>query len=1193
MRYVLTAVLAIVATVCQARTIYVDASGTGDYSMIQAAVNDSNTGDVIILLPGTYAGRGNRDIDSKGKSITVQSTDPCDPAVVAATVLNCQRIGRGFKFVNGESTLLAGITIINGRAMFNDPYDEYGDAIYSKNSSPTIFNCVIKNCGGMSLFSTGSAIACDYNSIKLIGCTINENGYAIDCMDSNAEITGCTISKNFCGVSFRGSSSYPPYPTKNTVKITDSIITSNSSAMGFDQTNLTIERSTISDNNIPGTATLSTGIAGIYAQYSNVVINDSIISRNKSLQSSSTPQPDAGGIASAYGTLDMNNCVISDNNAVYGGGITNFQGAATIRNCSITNNTAGGLSGNNQYYDGRGGGIYGYNPTQLIIEGCTIKDNQTLGRPISSYMTHGGGICSENGTVMISIKKSSIINNIARQGGGVYALWTDMNNCFLANNEAEAGGGVYSNSSSRYVNCTFSDNKAASCAGLSGASIVSNCILWDDFFSGGEIGGGPTISYSNVRSTIPSGSNISADPMFTFENDGHLLPGSPCIDTGTNTPTGGLPATDLDGNPRVIDGDSDGIATVDMGAFEFDSAVSRLAISDSQFSFSCAHGGPNPEPQVLQIRNCNGGNIDWEIVENYPWLSVSPQNGTSPGSPSSVTISLDVNQLDIGTYLADMLITSPGAAGSPQTVHVTVKVGRLLSVPQNFNTIQKAIDEANNGDWVIVADGIYTGDGNRDIDFKGKAIIVYSQNGPKTCTIDCNGTSATPHQAFVFQTGETNSSILDGFTIANGYSNFGGAIWINYCAPTIKNCIFSKNTASGRGGALWASVPYSNPGMAIDPIVIKQCSFIENSSRDEGGAILSGRSLKLTDCNFTGNTTNIHGNPSMGGGIGLENFSSTSCLALIEDCNFTGNFAVMGGAINATSSITGNISIMNSTFIGNTTRDMGGALNISAKFNTNMSNSVLAGNRAERRGGISLSGPSQITNCTIVGNSTTYSDPLSGPVLGNPAVVRNCIIADYGPGILEKNPDATVTFSNVRGGFPGVGNIDIDPGFVKPGYWADPNNPNLILEPNDANAAWVNGDYHLKSEGWRWDIKRNRWTYDDVTSRCIDAGNPGSPLGDEPLSVPDDPDNEWGQNLRINMGAYGGTAEASMPPYDWAILGDLTNDGIVDFKDFVYQAKDWQAKAKEQPGDLDRNGFVGMEDLWLLVEGWLLETSWH
>ena len=386
MRYILTAILAMaVATVCQARTIYVDANGTGDYPTIQAAVNDSNNGDIIILQPSTYTGSGNRNIDSNGKSITVQSTDPCNPAIVAATVIDCQRMGRGFVFIKGESSLLAGFTIINGIAM-PFPLDEYGDAIYSNNSSPTIYNCVIKKCGYYSYdYGASETIVCDYSSIKLLGCTISENGYAIDCVDSNAEITGCTISKNCRGVAF-GGSSYPPYPIENTVKITDSTITDNNSAMGCSQTNLTIERATITDNNIPST---STGIAGIFAQYSNVVINDSIISRNKSLYySSSTLQPDAGGVASVYGTLDINNCVISDNKAGnYGGGITNYQGSAAIRNCSITNNTAGGLCEyDHQYYAGKGGGIYSYSPTQLIVEGCAIKDNKTEGNPANTLI---------------------------------------------------------------------------------------------------------------------------------------------------------------------------------------------------------------------------------------------------------------------------------------------------------------------------------------------------------------------------------------------------------------------------------------------------------------------------------------------------------------------------------------------------------------------------------------------------------------------------------------------------------------------------------------------------------------------------------------------------------------------------------------------------------------------------------------
>jgi hypothetical protein len=151
------------------------------------------------------------------------------------------------------------------------------------------------------------------------------------------------------------------------------------------------------------------------------------------------------------------------------------------------------------------------------------------------------------------------------------------------------------------------------------------------------------------------------------------------------------------------------------------------------------------------------------------------------------------------------------------------------------------------------------------------------------------------------------------------------------------------------------------------------------------------------------------------------------------------------------------------------------------------------------------------------------------------------------------------------GSLGGIGNIDDDPLFV------DPNTD----------------DCHLKSEGWRWDTKRHRWHYDEITSQCIDAGNPGSPLNDELLSMPDDELIPWGINLRINMGSYGGTAEASMPPYDWALLGDINNDGVVDFKDFALQLQYWMGIENQQPGDLDRNGVVDAADVAPLAADWL------
>jgi len=221
----------------------------------------------------------------------------------------------------------------------------------------------------------------------------------------------------------------------------------------------------------------------------------------------------------------------------------------------------------------------------------------------------------------------------------------------------------------------------------------------------------------------------------------------------------------------------------------------------------------------------------------------------------------------------------------------------------------------------------------------------------------------------------------------------------------------------------------------------------------------------------------------------------------------------------------------------------------------------------------------------------------------SPTISRNIITENTADGDgseigLITGATLTVSYSDVRpdqsafyieGGCVlnlAEGNIEEDPCFVEPGYW------NLNGTPENANDDfWVDGDYHLKSEGWRWDEGYNPpWRYDDVTGRCIDSGNPGSPLGDEPVTLAVDPLNQFGRNLRINMGAYGGTDEASMPPYDWALRADLTNDGVVDFEDFAGQES--SRLESEQRGDLNRNGAIDMSDVALLTEEWLRQTSW-
>jgi len=240
-----------------------------------------------------------------------------------------------------------------------------------------------------------------------------------------------------------------------------------------------------------------------------------------------------------------------------------------------------------------------------------------------------------------------------------------------------------------------------------------------------------------------------------------------------------------------------------------------------------------------------------------------------------------------------------------------------------------------------------------------------------------------------------------------------------------------------------------------------------------------------------------------------------------------------------------------------------------------------------------------IKNCTIANNISGISS------LGN-ATIENCIIYNNaGPQIIVTPPaSVTISYSDVQGGLEGIagdgnvlwglGNIDTDPCFVRSGYWVE--------EP----LQLIDGDYHLKSAGWRWNKESKSWTYDHVTSLCIDAGNPGSPLRDELMSVPRDPDNEWAVNVRINMGAYGGTNQASMAPrylpvvgapersgvFDWALLADLNNDRSVNYVDLAGQAEYWLKNASEQPGDLNRDGLVDMRDFAALAVNWRQVAGW-
>jgi hypothetical protein len=120
--------------------------------------------------------------------------------------------------------------------------------------------------------------------------------------------------------------------------------------------------------------------------------------------------------------------------------------------------------------------------------------------------------------------------------------------------------------------------------------------------------------------------------------------------------------------------------------------------------------------------------------------------------------------------------------------------------------------------------------------------------------------------------------------------------------------------------------------------------------------------------------------------------------------------------------------------------------------------------------------------------------------------------------VLSGDSVPSIVYSDIAGGWLDLGDIEADPRFACRGYWADPADPNVAVGSSNADAIWVLGDYHLKSQAGRWDPETQAWVQDDATSPCIDTGDPAALVGPEPAP----------NGGIVNMGAYGGTIEAGL-----------------------------------------------------------------
>ncbi len=437
-----------------------------------------------------------------------------------------------------------------------------------------------------------------------------------------------------------------------------------------------------------------------------------------------------------------------------------------------------------------------------------------------------------------------------------------------------------------------------------------------------------------------------------------------------------------------------------------------------------------------------------------------------------------------------------------------------------FDSIQKAIDYAISTETIIVLPGTYIGTGNYNIDLFGKSLKIYSETGPEECIIDCQKLG----RGFYLHNKETLETEISGFTITKGQAINGGGIYCtNDSSPEITNCIISNCNASA-----WGNLGGEGGGIYIDndacPILM-DCNFAENESSWYGGGIsTSNCNPTLINCIFS---RNISGD--MGGGI--YNYYG---IPLFMDCNFFGNSAETdGGAIyneegypylldcilSLNKAITssggaiynyyGDVYIQNCILNNNSAGASGaGIYNTYGYYGTYLINCAFYNNMANDSGGAICSDESYflLENCTLTQNNANQGkaiacDSTSWMSYGSYFEISNSIIWDGTDSIANlDNSEFYISYSDIKkagtGKWTGIGNINKDP------FFADPNN----------------SDFHLKSEGGRWNPETRTWLLDDVTSPCINAGDPDSDVADEPAP----------NGNRINLGFYGGTSEASM-----------------------------------------------------------------
>lgn len=531
----------------------------------------------------------------------------------------------------------------------------------------------------------------------------------------------------------------------------------------------------------------------------------------------------------------------------WGGGLLNDTSSPTINNCIFISNDA----------SINGGGMYNYNGSDPTVNNCIFSDN---------YAWNGGGMCNTSNSNP-SVVKCTFINNTAINGGGMnnYTLGTIriINSTFISNT-ATNGAGLYNRTVIlEATNCLFNGNSSGTGGGFYNYDSVSDVINCTFFGNSATDKGGGLYTTNNSVLTLANGIAW-----------GNTSPMGPQISLAANSTVSASYCNVQSGQTAVY---NDGTGTINWtpGNIDADPIFVDAGEGDLRLSYGspCTDAGNNgtvPE-DVFDLDE------DGSITEPVPWDLEENSRMIDEifADPNASIVDMGAYERRVHLYVDDA--SDPLEDGTPA---------------HPYDTVQEAVDSSQDEYVIVLQPGTYTGTGNRDITFDGKAITVQSTDPTDSnvvidTVIDCQGTELDPHRGFNISSSEGPKSIIDGITITNGYLNYdsGAAIFCFDSGPTIRNCWIDNNFSSSDGGGIYCA---NSNISTIKEMTISNCVFKNNYSKELGGALSVGPSVtyekflaKITNCTFENNYSRDAGNDIAVLGV----FKS----AVINHSTFSGN----------------------------------------------------------------------------------------------------------------------------------------------------------------------------------------------------------------------------------------------------------------------------------------------------------------